>query len=81
MDGHEGPQYRVVVDFEIDFSNGGGLQGQGFRLDLAGDAIDDAELAGYIVRDLRLLMVGAVRILQKRIIEESHKRDADEALR
>lgn len=76
------PQHRVVFDFEIEFSNGGGLQGQGFRLDLAGDAIDDAELARYIVRDLRLLMVERVRILRKRIIEEPHKRDAaDEALR
>ncbi len=67
-------QHRVVFDFEIDFSNGGGLQGQGFRLDIEGDAIDDAALADYIVRDLRLLMVGEVRILDKRIIREAHKR-------
>jgi len=67
-------QHRVVFDFEIDFSNGGGLQGQGFRLDIEGDRIDDAALAEYIVRDLRLLMVGAVRILRKRVIVEAHKR-------
>lgn len=67
-------QKRVVFDFEIDFSNGGGLQAQGFRLDIEGDDIADAELAGYLVRDLRLLMIGAVRILDKRIIEEAHKR-------
>lgn len=67
-------QHRVVFDFEIDFSNGGGLQGQGFRLDIEGDTIDDADLADYIVRDLRLLMVGEVRILDKRIICEAHKR-------
>jgi hypothetical protein len=67
---------RVVFDFEIDFSNGGGLQGQGFRLDIEGDDIDDAELADYIVRDMRLLMVGAVRILNKAIISEPHKRTA-----
>lgn len=65
---------RVVFDFEIDFSNGGGLQGQQFRLDIDGDDISDAELADYIVDDMRLLMVGAVRILNKRIIEEAHKR-------
>ena len=65
---------RVVFDFEIDFSNGGGLQGQEFRLDIEGDDISDAELAAYIVEDMRLLMVGAVRILNKRIIEEPHKR-------
>jgi arylformamidase len=66
--------YRVEFDFEIDFSNGGGLQGQGFRLDIDADDIDDAELADYIVRDLRLLMVGEVRILHKRILRERHKR-------
>ena len=38
-------QKRVVFDFEIDFSNGGGLQGQGFRLDIEGEDISDAELA------------------------------------
>jgi hypothetical protein len=75
------PRHRVVFDFEIEFSNDGGLQGQGFRLDIEGDAIDDAELARYIVRDLRLLMVERVRILSKRIIEEAHKRGADEAQR
>jgi hypothetical protein len=67
-------QKRVVFDFEIDFSNGGGLQGQGFRLDIDGQDISDAELADYIVSDMRLLMVGAVRIGNKRIIEEVHKR-------
>ena len=69
-----GAQKRVVFDFEIDFSNGGGLQGQQFRLDINGDDISDAELAAYIVDDMRLLMVGAVRILNKRVIEEAHMR-------
>lgn len=72
-------EQRVVFDFEIDFSNGGGLQGQGFRLDLhpgdlGDEGIDDAALAEYIVRDLRLLMVGEVRILRKHVIDEPHKR-------
>ncbi|MBH0166778.1 cyclase [Fictibacillus sp. 7GRE50] len=65
---------RVQFDFEIDFTNGGGLQGQEFRLDLHGDDITDEELAKYIVDDMRLLMVGEVRILNKKIIEEKHKR-------
>jgi kynurenine formamidase len=67
---------RVSFDFEIDFSNGGGVQGQGFRLDIEGEDIADDALAAYVIRDLRLLMVGAVRILNKRIIEERHKRAA-----
>ena len=65
---------RVQFDFEVDFTNGGGLQGQDFRLDIAGDDISDAELRDYLVRDLRLLMVGAVRILRKEIIAEPHRR-------
>lgn len=65
---------RVVFDFEIDFSNGGGIQGQGFRLDIDTDDIDDKVLADYIVEDMRLLMVGEVRILNKTIIFEKHKR-------
>lgn len=74
MSAHAGVQKRVVFDFEIDFSNGGGLQGQEFRLDIDGDDIADAELTDYIVNDLRLLMVARVRILHKRVIVEAHKR-------
>lgn len=65
---------RVMFDFEVDFTNGGGIQGQGFRLDIDGDDIDDQALADYIVDDMRLLMVGEVRILNKKIISEKHKR-------
>lgn len=65
---------RVKFDFEIDFTNGGGLRGTGFRLDIPGDDISDKDLADAIVQDMRLLMVGTVRILNKQIISEAHKR-------
>ncbi|HVZ60259.1 MAG TPA: cyclase family protein [Terriglobales bacterium] len=71
---NEAPEKRVQFDFEIDFSNGGGIQGQEFRLDIDGDDITDQELADYIIKDLRLLMAGKVRILNKKVILESHKR-------
>jgi len=74
MSGQTHTDKRVQFDFEIDFSNGGGIQGQGFRLDIEGADIADAELADFIVRDLRLLMVAEIRILNKRIISERHKR-------
>jgi hypothetical protein len=48
---------RVLFDFEVEFTNGGGIQGQEFRLDIDGDDISDEELARYIVKDMRLLMV------------------------
>jgi arylformamidase len=70
----ENDHRRVVFDFEVDFSNGGALQGQDFRLDIEGDGIEDDELAAYIIRDMRLLMVKEVRILRKRITRERHKR-------
>ena len=65
---------RVQFDFEIAFSNGGGLKGWDFRLDIEGDDISDETLADYIVRDLRLLMVGSVVVSNKKIISEPHKR-------
>jgi len=67
-------QRRACFDFALTFSNGGGLQGQDFRLDIEGCDISDDELAAYIIKDLRLLMVKEVRILNKTIIEEPHKR-------
>ena len=50
------------------------VQGQGFRLDIEGEDISDEELARYVVEDMRLLMVEEVRILNKEVIAEEHKR-------
>jgi len=66
--------HRVQFDFEIDFTNGGGIQGSDFRLDIAGNDISDRDLADHLIADMRLLMVGAVRIRNKRVIVEPHKR-------
>jgi len=65
---------RVQFDFALTFSNGGGLQGQDFRLDIQSDTISDDELASLIVDDLRLLMVDGVTIGKKTYIKEPHKR-------
>ena len=67
-------EHRVELDFEITFTNGGALAGQGFRLDIPGDDVTDAWIAHAIVRDLRLLMVGDVRISNRRVLAEAHKR-------
>ena len=64
---------RVLFDFEITFENGGGLQGQDFRLDIHDDTISDEDLVALIVDDLRLLMVNGSG-LHKRYVEEPHKR-------
>ena len=65
---------RVKFDFEIFFTNGGSLRGEDFRLDIPGDTISDEDLSAYIVKDMRLLMVGETRILNKEIFNEAHKR-------
>jgi len=67
-------QKRVKFDFEISFTNGGSIKGEDFRLDISGDDISDKELTDYIIEDLRLLMVGQTKILNKVIFEEQHKR-------
>jgi arylformamidase len=72
--------HRVEFDFEIEFSNGGALQGQEFRLDIDEDSISDDELGSLIVADLRLLMVREVKILRKQVFRERHKRRAKPAV-
>ncbi|GAB4023946.1 cyclase family protein [Spirosoma koreense] len=67
---------RVKFDFELQFTNGGSLKGEDFRLDIEGEDISDQELADYIIADLRLLMVGPVIIRNKEILTEPHKRKA-----
>ena len=71
--------HRVEFDFEIEFINGGGLQGQAFRLDVPDADVTDAWIADALVRDLRLLMVGDVRITNRRAIREPHKRGSEPA--
>jgi arylformamidase len=72
----EPAQFRAELDFDIDFSNGGSLHGEGFRIDLAGPAASDGELGAALVRDLGLLMTAEVRISRRRIFLERHKRVA-----
>lgn len=67
-------QKRAMFDFHVTFHNGGSLRGEGFRLDIPGPDIKDAELAALLVGDLRLLMVEQVEIRNRTVIEEAHKR-------
>ena len=67
---------RVKFDFEIYFTNGGSIKGEGFCLDIEYENISDKAIADYIVADMRLLMVGQTKILNKEIFTEKHKRKA-----
>ncbi|GGO02881.1 cyclase family protein [Micromonospora parathelypteridis] len=68
-----GEQWRAQFDAQVSFANGGGLNTEGFRLDIPGREITDDDLAALFVRHLGLLMVAEVRISAKTIIEEPHK--------
>jgi arylformamidase len=67
-------QYRAELDFEITFANGGRLAGEGFRIDIDGPDLGDDELGTALIRDLGLLMAAEVRISQRRIFPDRHKR-------
>jgi arylformamidase len=69
-------QYRAELDFEITFSNGGGLRGEGFRIDITGPGLTEDQLGAALVADLGLLMAARVEIRRSRILSERHKRAA-----
>jgi len=47
-----GAQHRAVFDFQIELTNGGALNGTGFRLDVPREAISTDELGQLLVRRL-----------------------------
>ncbi|MCL2515191.1 MAG: cyclase family protein [Microbacteriaceae bacterium] len=65
--------YRAVFDARISFVNGGGLQAEGFRLDLPSPELSEAEIARLLVQHLGLALVGEVRLDGLRIVEEQHR--------
>jgi hypothetical protein len=66
-------QYRAVFDAVITFSNEGGLQAQGFRVDVPGPDAGEEEIGRLFVTSLDLLMTETVVLENVRIIEEAHK--------
>lgn len=66
-------EYRAAFDADIDFVNGGGLQAQGFRLDLPSDDLTEKEIGELLVRHLGLAMVGRVELSNLEVVEEAHK--------
>jgi arylformamidase len=69
-------QYRAELDFEITFSNGGGVRGEGFRIDITGPGLTEDQLGAALVADLGLLMADRVEIRRYQILRERHKRAA-----
>jgi hypothetical protein len=67
------PEYRAVFDAEVEFSNEGRLQAQGFRVDVPGPDVSHEEIGRLFVTSLNLLMTETVKLSNVRIIEEAHK--------
>jgi arylformamidase len=66
-------EHRAVFDFHISFTNGGGLEGTGFRLDVPGPKVTHQEVAALLVRSLGLLMTGSVEIVNLTVVDEPHR--------
>ena len=70
-------EYRASFDADVTFLNGGGLQTQGFKLDVPGADVDADALADLFVRHLGLLMVGEVRLSDVHVVAEPHRGSRD----
>jgi arylformamidase len=70
-------EFRASFDADVTFLNGGGLQTQGFRLDVPTADIDADALADLFVRHLGLLMVDEVRLRDVHVVAEPHRGSRD----
>ena len=66
-------EYRAVFDFLVTFTNGGRIQGQGFRLDVPGPGLSTGEVGQLLVAHLGLLMVEEVQLVHLGFVEEPHR--------
>ncbi|MEV8504119.1 cyclase family protein [Actinoplanes sp. NPDC051475] len=65
-------QYRAEFDAVVTFSNGGGLQAQGFRVDVPHADVTEAEIASLFVTACRLLLADRVELANIRVFAEPH---------
>lgn len=66
-------QYRAEFDAAAVFSNGGGLQVQGFRVDVPGPDVTSEQIATLLIASMNLLMVERVDLTNLRVFAEAHK--------
>lgn len=66
-------QYRAEFDAVVSFSNGGGLQAQGFRVDVPGPDVTEEQVAILFVTSLGLLTTERVEVQRLRLLAEPHK--------
>lgn len=66
-------QFRAEFDATVVFSNGGGLQTEGFRIDIPSPNTSEQQVAELFVASLNLLMVERVDLGRLRLFLEAHK--------
>ncbi|TDD57740.1 cyclase family protein [Kribbella antibiotica] len=67
------PSYRARFDATVTFTNGGGLQADGFLVDVPSADVTSAEVGELFLDSLGLLMAGEVRLDNLEIVEAAHK--------
>jgi arylformamidase len=65
--------YRASFDADVTFSNGGGLQVQGFRVDLPNSETSHEEIGRLFISSMGLLMTNSVQLTNVEVFEEQHK--------
>lgn len=66
-------EYRAHFGFDIAFANGGGMHGDGFRLDLPSADLDADAIGLLLVRRLGLALVESVTLRDLEIVAEQHR--------
>lgn len=61
-------EFRVKLDFRVDFTNGGYVEGRDFLLDIEGTDVSDQVLEGMIVEAMNLARAGRVLIQRREIV-------------
>ena len=65
--------FRAHFDFAIAFANGGGMQGEGFRLDVPREEMTSDQVGALLVEHLGLALVSEVTIRDLLIVAEAHR--------
>lgn len=65
--------YRARFDATVTFTNGGGLQAQGFFVDVPSAEVTSAQVGELFLDSLGLLMAGEVELTNLEIVEAAHK--------
>ncbi|WP_336628036.1 MULTISPECIES: cyclase family protein [unclassified Microbacterium] len=66
-------EHRAHFGFDIAFANGGGMHGEGFRLDLPSPDLDADAVGLLLVRHLGLALVESVTLHDLEIVVEPHR--------